>query len=97
MPLENNIFEWNDNHGKVDNDHYTQLGVLFRETMSEQDRKNTVSNIINSMSAISGDKKNDLINRQLCHFFRIDIGLGMAVAKGLGITIDENIMKHLIK
>ena len=94
MPLENNIFEWND---KIDSDHYTHLGILFRETMSEQDRKNTASNIINSMSAISGDKKNDLINRQLCHFFRIDIGLGMAVAKGLGITIDENMMKHLIK
>ena len=88
------MLEWNDNHGKVGNDHYTQLGILFRETMSEQDRKNTASNIINSMSGISGDKKNDLINRQLCHFFRIDIGLGMAVAKGLGISIDENMMKH---
>ena len=78
MSLENNIFEWNDKNDKVDNDHYTKLGVLFRETISEQDRKNTASNIINSMSSISGDKKNDLINRQLCHFFRIDIGLGMA-------------------
>ena len=46
------------------------------------------------MSGIAGDKKNDIINRQLCHFFRADIGLGMAIAKGLEITIDENMMKH---
>ena len=94
MPLENNIADWYDRNGKGDNDHYTQPGILFRKTMSEQDRKNTVSNIIGAMSGIAGDKKNDIINRQLCHFFRADIGLGMAIAKGLEITIDENMMKH---
>jgi len=30
----------------------------------------------------------------LCHFFRADIQLGMAVAKGLGIDIDEKTMNH---
>ena len=94
VPLENNVADWYDRNGKGDNDHYTQPGILFRKTMSEQDRKNTVSNIVGAMSGIAGEKKNDIINRQLCHFFRADIGLGMAVAKGLGISVDENMMKH---
>ena len=46
------------------------------------------------MKEISGIKKDEIINRQLCHFFRADSKLGMAVAKGLGVTIDEKIMKH---
>lgn len=57
--------------------------------MSEYDRKNLVSNIISSMRGICGEKKDEIINRQLCHFFRADNQLGMAVAKGLGVTIDE--------
>ncbi|MBA3662705.1 MAG: catalase [Bacteroidetes bacterium] len=94
MQLENNIADWYDRNGKGDNDHYTQPGILFRKTMSDEDRKNTVSNIIGAMSGIAGEKKNDIINRQLCHFFRADIGLGMAIAQGLGISIDEKMMKH---
>ena len=37
------------------------------------------------MKGISGTKKEEIINRQLCHFFRADIGLGMLIAQGLGI------------
>ena len=40
------------------------------------------------MSGISGPKKDEIINRQLCHFFRADIGLGMAIAKGLGLDME---------
>jgi catalase len=46
------------------------------------------------MMGIVGEKKGEIIDRQLCHFFRMDMRLGMAVAKGLGITIDEKMMKH---
>ena len=46
------------------------------------------------MKGIVGDKKDEIINRQLCHFFRADIQSGMAVAKGLGIDIDEKAMDH---
>ena len=46
------------------------------------------------MKGISGDKKEEISNRQLCHFFRADIQLGMAVAKGLGIDIEEKAMIH---
>lgn len=94
MQLDSNSADWYDRNGAGDNDHYTQPGILFRKTMSEEDRKNTISNIIGAMHGISGEKKNDIINRQLCHFFRADIGLGMAVAQGLGISIDEKMMKH---
>ena len=41
------------------------------------------------MSGIGGKKKGEIIDRQLMHFFRADSQLGMAVAKGLGITVDE--------
>ena len=94
MVMDSNIADWYDRNAPGDNDHYTQPGLLFRKAMNDQDRKNTIANIIGAMSGINGPKKNDIINRQLCHFFRADIGLGMAIAQGLGITIDENMMKH---
>jgi hypothetical protein len=44
---------------------------------------------------INGPKKDEIINRQLCHFFRADIGLGMAVAAGLGVMLDpSNLPQH---
>ena len=51
-----------------------------------------MSNIVSSMSGITGGKKDEIINRQICHFFRADSQLGMKVAKGLGVTIDEKAM-----
>ncbi len=93
MQLESNRADWFDRNEK-DDDHYTQPGVLYRNAMSEQDRENLVSNIVSSMSSISGEKKNEIINRQLCHFFRTDIQLGAAIAKGLNVQIDERTMVH---
>jgi catalase len=46
------------------------------------------------MSGISGPKKDIIINRQLCHFFRADVKLGMAVAKGVGVDI-ERVMSEM--
>jgi len=77
-----------------DDDHFTQPGMLYRNAMNEQDRIHLISNIVSSMKGIVGDKKDEISNRQLCHFFRADIQLGMAVAKGLGIDIDEKTMNH---
>ncbi len=94
MQLDSLVADWYDRNGPGDNDHYTQPGILFRKTMTDADRKNTVSNIVGAMSGITGEKKSEIINRQLCHFFRADIGLGMAIAQGLGINIDEKMMKH---
>jgi len=94
MQLESNIAGWFDRN-ENDDDHFTQPGLLYSKAMSEMDRKNLVSNIVSSMSGICGEKKDEIINRQLSHFFRADSHLGMAVAKGLGITIDEKKMNHL--
>ncbi|MBK5245521.1 MAG: catalase [Eubacteriaceae bacterium] len=88
MPMESNIADWFDRN-ENDDDHFTQPGILFSKVMNDQERKNTVSNIVSTMKDICGEKKDEIINRQLCHFFRADSQLGMAVSKGLGITINK--------
>ncbi len=93
MELNSTIADWFDRN-ENDNDHYTQPGLLYRKALNDQDRKNLVSNIIGAMKGIEGEKKNEIINRQLCHFFRADIQLGMAIATGLGVSIDERTMQH---
>lgn len=55
-----------------DDDHYTQPGDLYRKVMSDQDRKNTVDNIVGSMSGIEGPKRDEIIQRQLSHFHKVD-------------------------
>jgi catalase len=91
MQVDSNIADWFDRN-ENDDDHFTQPGILYRDAMNEQDRLNLVSNIIGSMNAISGEKKYEIINRQLCHFFRADSRLGMEIANGLGISVDGKTM-----
>ena len=93
MQLQSNIADWFDRN-ENDNDHYTQPGILYRDAMKEEDRKNLIYNIVTSMSGITGEKKAEIINRQLCHFFRVDISLGMSLAKGLGVAIDKKGLAH---
>jgi len=87
--LDSTIADWYDRNGEGENDHYTQAGWLFNKAMNDYDRHNLVSNIITSMNGISGEKKELIINRQLCHFFRADMKLGLAVAKGLNIDTEK--------
>jgi catalase len=96
IAIESNIAGWYDRNGEGDNDHYTQPGLLFNKAMNDYDRHNLIANIVESMNGISGEKKDTIINRQLCHFFRADIKLGMAVAKGLNMDLDKlpNNIKH---
>lgn len=77
------FFDRNEN----DDDHYSQPKGLFEDVFSEEERKRTIETIVGSMSGISGGKKNDIINRQLCHWFRVSPQLGVGVVKGLGIDI----------
>ena len=93
MQLESNTADWFDRN-ENDDDHYTQPGNLYRSAMNEQDRINLVANIVGSMNGICGEKRDEIINRQLCHFFRADPQLGMGVAKGLGVSIDEKTMAY---
>ncbi|MBX3103229.1 MAG: catalase [Bacteroidetes bacterium] len=94
MMLESNMADWYDRNGEDDNDHYTQPGLLFAKAMNDYDRHNLVANIVGAMSGITGPKRELIVNRQLCHFFRADVRLGTAVAKGLGVDVDA-ILKQL--
>ena len=96
MQLESTTAGWFDRNGKGEDDHFTQPGWLFNKVMNDYDRHNLVSNIVGAMSGISGPKKDIIINRQLCHFFRADVKLGTAIAKGLNVDVDAVMasMKH---
>jgi catalase len=83
-----------DRNAEGENDHYSQPGIFYREVLSDQDRKNLVHNIVEAMKGISGSKKEEITNRQLCHFFRADISLGMAIAKGLNLDMNQLNMVH---
>jgi len=88
MQMEATVADWFDRN-ENDDDHFTQPGLLYREVMSAKDRENLVSNIVNSMKGICGEKKDEIIKRQLGHFFKADRQLGLLVSKGLGVTINE--------
>ncbi|RAU82514.1 catalase [Pontibacter arcticus] len=87
--LGNVVADWYDRNAPGEDDHYTQPGDLYR-LMTTDEKAATVSNIIGAMSGIAGPKRDEIINRQLCHFFRADIGLGMAIAQGLGVNISAH-------
>ena len=76
------IYDRNEN----DDDHYTQPGLLFRKVMTEQERKNTVSNFVDALSGVTGSKRDEIIQRQLNHFHKADKELAMKVAEGLGFS-----------
>jgi len=86
--LGNSVADWYDRNAEGENDHYTQPGDLYR-LMSMEEKHALISNITSAMGGIDGPKRELIINRQLCHWFRADIGLGMAVAKGLQIDTSE--------
>ncbi|KQS47520.1 catalase [Flavobacterium sp. Leaf359] len=90
--LESNVAGWYDRNAEGENDHYTQPGNLFRLLEPEQ-QKNLISNVVGAMSGIEGPKRMEIINRQLCHWFRADPRLGMGIAQGLGVEVDPTMMK----
>jgi catalase len=75
------------NAGPGDDDHYSQPANLFR-LLDAGAKKRLVDNIVGAMSGIEGPKRDLIIQRQLCHWFRADIGLGMLIAQGLGVTAE---------
>ncbi|MFD2552789.1 catalase [Sphingobacterium tabacisoli] len=71
-----------------DDDHYTQPGDLYR-LLDEEQKNHLIGNIVGAMSGIEGPKRDEIVMRQLCHWFRADMNLGMGVAKGLGFSMDK--------
>ncbi len=87
LQLESTLADWYDRNAPGENDHYSQPGTLFSKVMTEDEKRNTVHNIVGAMSGIVGPKRDLIINRQLCHFFRASIDLGVRVAQGLGVDV----------
>ncbi len=87
------VADWHDRNSEGENDHYTQPGNLYR-LMDEEQKQHLIANIVGAMSGIDGPKNEIIVNRQLCHWFRADIKLGMAVAKGLELDLSET-MKQM--
>jgi catalase len=85
--------DWFDRNGLGENDHYTQPGWLFKNVMNDYDRHNLIANIVGTMSGIAGEKRDLIVNRQLCHFFRVDPQLGAAIASGLGVDVSSFLNK----
>lgn len=84
--LEQPVAGWFDRN-EGDDDHFTQPGTLFSRVMTDEERTHTVNNFVASLSAVTGPKREEILNRQLCHFFRADPALGSRIAAGLGIAI----------
>lgn len=87
MTLDSTTADWFDRNGKGDDDHYTQPGDLFRKAMDDQQKKNTIHNIVTAMSGIEGPKRAEIVNRQLGHWLRVDMELGKSIAAGLGVDV----------
>jgi catalase len=87
LTLESTLADWYDRNAPGEDDHYTQPGNLFRDVMTDADRQHLIHNIVASMQGITGPRRDEIVARQLCHFCRADVQLGMEVAAGLGVDI----------
>lgn len=87
--LDSNIAAVYDRNAPGEDDHYTQPGIFWREVLSEEDKTNLVNNITGAMKGITGEKKTEIIMRQLCHFFRADMNLGMRIVQALQMDMND--------
>ncbi|RYE24465.1 MAG: catalase [Sphingobacteriales bacterium] len=92
--LETNVAAVYDRNAPGENDHYTQPGIFWRDVLNDEEKETQVKNIAGAMGGITGEKREQIIMRQLCHFFRADKDLGMRVAKALEMDMDA-VMKMI--
>ncbi|MEE4196000.1 MAG: catalase [Bacteroidales bacterium] len=86
MELDSTLADYFDRN-KKDDDHYTQPGDLFRKVMTEQERKNTISNLTGALSGVNGPKRDEILQRQLTHFYKVDKELALTLAKNLNFKL----------
>lgn len=89
QPLPSTKMDWFDRN-EQDDDHYTQPGNLYRMVMNDLEKQHLADNIVDSMKQISGAKKEEIINRQFHHFFKVDPQLGLEIAVGMNIEFKLN-------
>lgn len=78
-----------------DDDHYTQPGLLFRKVMTEEQRESTIYNFVSSMKGITGEKRDEIIKRQLIHFYKADKELAEKVAHRLNFTFHPEYLSEI--
>ena len=65
-----------------EDDDYGQPGSLYREVLSETDRANLTSNLIDHLS---DGVEHDVQVRAVEHWYKVDAELGASLAGGLGL------------
>ncbi|HTN45888.1 MAG TPA: catalase [Flavipsychrobacter sp.] len=88
------VADWYDRNAPGEDDHYSQPGIFFREVLNDEEKKTQISNIVGAMSGIDGPRKGEIINRMLCHFFRADMNLGLGIAQGLNVNVQDAMPKQ---
>lgn len=68
----------------IGNDDYAQAGDLYR-LMNEDQKNQLTGNIIRAMTPVP----KTIQLRQIAHFYKADPNYGIAIAKGLGIALNE--------
>lgn len=94
LKLDSDIAAVYDRNAPGEDDHYTQPGIFWREVLSEEDKTNLINNVAGSLQGISGEKREQILMRQLCHFFRADLQLGMRIAQTLQLDMN-NVMAQI--
>lgn len=76
-------------------DPYFQAGLFYTKALkTDAERDGLAQNIIASMQQMRSEQRHDLVNRQLCHFFRANAELGVKVARGLRVDLDLSMLSH---
>ncbi|MGE8175494.1 catalase [Pseudomonas fluorescens] len=68
---------------REDTDYYSHAGALFR-LMNDEQKTLLINNIAGAMSGVS----NDVVQRQLQHFYKADTAYGEGIAKALGVQLN---------
>jgi catalase len=66
------------------NTNFEQPRVLFNKVFSEQDRKDVIANISGSLAPC----RQDIKERVVKHFYKVDPRYGSEIAKNVGVSID---------
>jgi catalase len=85
--INSNFADWYDRNCEGENDHFSQPGKLFN-LMTQDEKKSTIHNIVYAMSGIDGPKKEEITQRQLFLWYRVDPVLGTEIAEKLGVELD---------
>lgn len=67
---------------RTDGDYYSQARALF-QLMSEDQKALLISNIAGAMRGVT----EDVVNRQLQHFYQVDPAYGEGIASALGVSL----------